>query len=156
MAIHILLLEDHADTAHALARLLENEGYRVTIAGRLREAVSICRRDDFDLLLLDLKLPDGDAMTLPQQLGDRCTAPAIVLSAEGDAERQEEARRRGFADYLLKPVTMDVIRSAIARALPNAKEQRAATPVPLLRNDTATNQLCLTRFSDSVYSHAFR
>lgn len=126
MAARILVLEDHVDTAHALARLLERDGFEVSVAGLLSEALSLCREKHFDVLLVDLELPDGNAMSLPEQVRGHCAAPAIVLSAHGAADRQEEARRRGFAHYLLKPVTMDTIRQAIALVLPDPRASAMA------------------------------
>ena len=117
MAAHILIVEDHQDSARALAHLLRHEGLRVTVAGRLDEAVSLCRAERFDLLIVDLELPDGDGMALPELVKNSCPAPAVVLSANGGAEQQQEARRRGFADYLVKPVTWENLRFAILRAL---------------------------------------
>ena len=117
MAAHILVVEDHADTARALSHLLRHEGFRVTVAGRFNEAVSLCQVQCFDLLIVDLMLPDGDGMALPELVRNRCPTPSIVLSAESGAEQQEEARRRGFAEYLVKPVKWESVRAAILRVL---------------------------------------
>ena len=120
MASHILVVEDHPDTARALAHLLRRDGFRVNVAGRLDEAVALCATECFDLLLVDLELPDGSGMALPQLVKDRCPAAAIVMSGHGGPEHRQEARDHGFADYLLKPLTWETIRSAIDRALRGA------------------------------------
>lgn len=117
---HVLVVEDHGDSARALAHLLDHDGFQVTVTASLHEAVSLCRSQCFDLLLVDLELPDGDGMALVEMVRDCCAAPAIILSAHTTAERREEARRRGFADYLVKPATWNTVQWAIGRLVPPA------------------------------------
>lgn len=124
MAAHILVVEDHQDTARALTQLLSQDGFRATPAASLHEAASLCRTERFELLLVDLQLPDGDGLSLPELVKPHCRAPAVVMSGHSSAEQLEEARRRGFADYLVKPVEWESLRTAVLRIL------RGSSPIP--------------------------
>jgi DNA-binding response OmpR family regulator len=114
---HVLLVEDHADIGPVLRRLMEMDGFRVTLAQCLEDAVRLCDGNKFDVLLVDLDLPDGDGLDLPRRVREVCGAPAIVFSGYSDPELREQARARGFCQYLLKPVGADVLTAAIRRAI---------------------------------------
>lgn len=112
----ILLVEDHLESARALSRLLQAEGHTVTLASRLDDAARLCRENSFDVLLVDGDLPDGNGLELLGRVRDTCRAAAIVFSGYCSDELRNEAKSRGYADYLLKPVQFDVLSAAIRRA----------------------------------------
>lgn len=68
----LLLVEDHADTARVLGRLLRHNGHEVELANSLGEAVEALLRQPFDLLLSDLDLPDGTGIDLLRRVGMSC------------------------------------------------------------------------------------
>jgi hypothetical protein len=121
--MHILLVEDHRDSAAALARVLERNGYTVTRAQTLAEARTRCRRQLFALLLCDISLPDGDGWRFLWELREACLdVPAIAvtaLSSEADKQRSLDA---GYAAHVSKPIQIDgllqVIQWVIGRSLP--------------------------------------
>ena len=112
---HVLLVEDHAAAAKAAARLLRHEGYRVTISGRMEDAIGLCAAMKFDVLLIDMELPDGNGLDLLDGIRGTCTAPAIVLSGYASTELLDRAKQRGFAEYLVKPVSAVGLTEAIRR-----------------------------------------
>ena len=100
---HILIVEDSQLVIDALAVLFDAAGKRVSGARTLAEAREIVDADPPILVLLDLRLPDGDGLTLVPELRD---AGAIVIALTGD---DDPAKRRscldaGCADVLIKPV----------------------------------------------------
>jgi PAS domain S-box-containing protein len=117
--LSILLVEDHADTAEALADLLRDRGYDVTVAGSLaaaRQAVAV--RDGqpgIDLVLSDLGLPDGSGHELMAELSGRYGLRGIALSGYGMEEDLRKSREAGFALHLTKPVSPRALEDAIRK-----------------------------------------
>ncbi len=117
--LHILLVEDHADTAEALAALLEGLGHRITVAGTVRDALSAAgdaagtADGTIDLVISDLGLPDGSGLDLMRELAGRYRLPGIALSGYGMEEDLRKSQEAGFARHLTKPVTLDVLRDVI-------------------------------------------
>jgi two-component system CheB/CheR fusion protein len=123
----ILLIEDHADTAAMMQRLLARRGYVVTLATTLREARCAVASETFDLLISDLGLPDGSGLDLMRELASRpTTPPAIALSGYGmpdDAHRSLEA---GFVEHITKPVAMERLWATLDRVLDSCAAADAA------------------------------
>jgi|GEM_PF-1583077 len=113
--LHILLAEDHADTAEALAALLEGLGHRITMAGTVAGALEAAAAADapIDLVISDLGLPDGSGLDLMRELSRRHHLPGIALSGYGMEEDIEKSRQAGFARHLTKPVTLDLLKDVI-------------------------------------------
>jgi CheY-like chemotaxis protein len=114
----ILLVEDHADTAKAMARLLSLSGYTVETAGCCADALQFCGQATFDLIISDVGLPDGSGYDLMQQLiNEKCTARGIAVSGYGDQHDMEMSRKAGFSEHLIKPVKFDALKEAIQRVI---------------------------------------
>lgn len=129
--VKVLLVEDEADSARLLTRrLMHYPGARfeVTHAWDLRSAFSLLERGSFDVMVLDLCLPDGRGFgTLASACGVARHLPIVVLTSEDDDEMSLRAIRAGAQDYLIKPLT-DV--RPVARALLHARERhRRQRPV---------------------------
>ena len=114
---HILLVEDHADTAKSFARLLRNRGYRVTIAGDVRSALALAAAHQFDVLLTDLGLPDATGYDLMRQIRELYPIPGIALSGYGMEEDTRRCREAGFSVHLIKPVRISQLEAALAAVL---------------------------------------
>jgi PAS domain S-box-containing protein len=114
----ILLVEDHADTAMALAELLEVMGHRPVVAGSVREALAAAEREAgaIDLVISDLGLPDGGGHDLMRELVRRHGLSGIALSGYGMEEDVRQSLAAGFSRHLTKPVTMALLETAIAEA----------------------------------------
>ena len=123
---HVLVVEDNALVTSATRILLEDAGFRVSTAGRLSEAYTICERDLPDAILLDLKLPDGDGLTLLKRLEADGRGSPLVLALTGrdEPEIRQRCLRAGCADVLLKPVDV----RALAERIRTWLDARAAQP----------------------------
>ena len=113
--VRVLFVEDHADTARAMAKLLERSGYEVHWADCVSSAIQLAANRPFDVVVSDLGLPDGSGYELMQILKDRYAARGIALSGfgmEGDILRGREA---GFLEHLVKPVDVSTLDHAIRR-----------------------------------------
>jgi PAS domain S-box-containing protein len=111
--IKILLVEDHGDTARALVRLLENQGYEVETASTMASALTAVKRDHFHLLLCDIALPDGTGFEFIEEARKACETPALALSGFGMEEDVQKYRMAGFGGHLTKPVNFQKLEAAI-------------------------------------------
>jgi len=116
--LRILLVEDHADTARILSRLLRTEGYAVETVADIASALDRVNRSGFDLLISDLGLPDGSGMDLMRQLvASNQPIKAIALSGYGMDDNIRRSREAGFAEHLVKPVNFPQLQAAIERVV---------------------------------------
>jgi signal transduction histidine kinase/ActR/RegA family two-component response regulator len=115
--LHILLVEDHPDTAEAIADLLRATGRRVTVAGSVAEGKAVAEAagngSRIDLVLSDIGLPDGSGHDLMAELSHRFGLRGIALTGYGMEEDVERSREVGFARHLTKPVSLEQLESAI-------------------------------------------
>ena len=102
MKARVLLVEDNQLTARGLQYLLEREQYQVTVVMNLSDAKQTLAGQDFDLLLLDVGLPDGDSFTLLKQLQLDKTA-VIFLTARDQETDVVKGLELGADDYITKP-----------------------------------------------------
>ncbi len=114
-SLRILLVEDHADTARTLSRLLRRAGYDVISAPNVAEAATAACRESFDLLISDLGLPDGDGHEVIRRVRACRMVPAISMSGYGMEEDMRRSREAGFAMHLVKPIDLARLLTAIRR-----------------------------------------
>ena len=115
----ILLVEDHVDTARAMARLLNLSGYIVHTATTCADAQQICAEQQFDLLISDVGLPDGTGYDLMRQmLQSGRTAIGIAVSGYGSEKDVEDSLRAGFSAHLVKPVEFQTLCDTIRKMIP--------------------------------------
>ncbi len=103
-SFRILLVEDHFDTARALARLLERSGHEVTLANSLFEAEGYVKRGGYDLMLSDIGLQDGTGLELIRKVRAISDLPAVALTGFGMEEDVVNCRVAGFNEHLTKPI----------------------------------------------------
>jgi signal transduction histidine kinase/ActR/RegA family two-component response regulator len=114
--LRILLVEDHTDTAEAIAELLRIGGHAVTVAATSTEARAAAERagtGGFDLVVSDLGLPDGSGQDLMRELSRRYGLHGIALSGYGMEADIRRSREAGFERHLTKPVNLETLESAI-------------------------------------------
>jgi DNA-binding response OmpR family regulator len=109
---HILIVEDDAKVRLLLRRCFEGEGYRVTEAGSGEEAVSRLSAGSFDLVTLDLNLPDGDGLAVGREIRARSEVPIIMVTGKGDTIDRVVGLELGADDYIAKPFH---VREVLAR-----------------------------------------
>jgi CheY-like chemotaxis protein len=103
-----LLVEDNSANAYLVEVLLAHRGHAVTVARSGAEAVRMARTRPFDVILLDLKLPDGDGCAFVPKLGPtvagNARAPVIAVSAHALAVDQQRAFDVGCRGFIEKPI----------------------------------------------------
>ena len=112
-----LIVDDDADAAEMLAALIASEGYSVAIAHSLAEARNCMALRPPDLVLLDLRLPDGSGLSLFGEQSLLCNAQVVLVTGYATLETSIEALRLGAADYLVKPVNMTHLRGVLSRVM---------------------------------------
>jgi DNA-binding response OmpR family regulator len=111
-ASHILVVEDDPKVRLLLRRCFESEGYRVTEAASGAEAVERLGAGGFDLVTLDLTLPDSDGLTVGREIRARSQVPIIMVTGKGDTIDRVVGLELGADDYITKPFH---VREVLAR-----------------------------------------
>ena len=112
------MVDDEPDLRTLYELTLLREGYRVETAGSVQEGMAQLQGRNFDVLITDMRLPDGIGMELLLQLRDQSRSErCIVMTAYGSAENAVEALRAGAFDYLTKPVDLRQFRQVVASAV---------------------------------------
>lgn len=107
--MHILVVEDHRDSAEALALLLENEGYTVQTAPDGEAGISMAKRTPPDVVLIDIELPGIDGYEVARRLRrEPATQAAVLVAVTGRPDRQK-ALACGFDECLRKPASNFVL-----------------------------------------------
>jgi two-component system, sensor histidine kinase and response regulator len=120
--LSFLVAEDDEFSARLLERLLIREGYSVQIAANGREAFDLAAGGDFDVLLLDIQLPQMDGFEVIHQLRERERRmgghlPVVALTAGSSRAVRERCLAAGMDNFLHKPIQMDALRNAIQHAV---------------------------------------
>jgi len=119
----VIVIEDEPQIRRFVRTALEAEGWQVHEAATLREGLAAAGTRQPDLLVLDLGLPDGDGVTLIQDVRGWSSVPIIVLSARSDETDKIGALDAGADDYLTKPFGTGEL---LARVHANLRRPRAA------------------------------
>ena len=109
----ILVVEDHADSAAMLERLLSRLGHTVTLAASVREAEGLASNRRFDVVISDVGLPDGDGYSLFCSVREMYPVKGIAVTGYGAAEDVAACRRAGFDAHLVKPVLFEQLKAAL-------------------------------------------
>ena len=113
----LLVLEDDPLLLTVLAERMRREGLDVTVASSLAEARSAVDAADFDVVLADLRLPDGESLALLREQAPRGAAVWVMMTAHATVSSAVEALKLGAKDYLEKPFTLDRAVATVRQAL---------------------------------------
>jgi len=113
---NVLIVDDEEDMCWLLTNALQSKGYNVSTANTIIKGMGCLKKEAPDLVLLDLKLPDGDGMDMLSEI--KAAAPQIVvviISAYGSEEKRAEAEGKGVHAFIDKPFTGEKILETIAQ-----------------------------------------
>lgn len=112
--VRLLLVEDNKGIAGPVRSALSEFGFAVDLAGSLREFKEYARATDYDVIVLDLGLPDGDGITVLREFrGNSNRAAILILTARNDVESRIEGLRQGADDYLGKPFSLEELKARV-------------------------------------------
>lgn len=134
----ILIVDDQHSVRFGLRSLLEGEGYRVLEADTGAQALALITEQAPQLILLDLRLPDTDGLTLlPRIKAIDDEAPIIMLTAHGTIETAITALKNGAENFLTKPFDPDSLLILIARTLDQTRTRRERLLLGLAQQQVA-------------------
>jgi hypothetical protein len=113
--LRILVVEDHTDTLQALSRLLSHFGHEISLADTAQSALNTIDSKEFDVVLCDIALPDGNGYDVVAQAKRKRPVKAVALtgfSATNDIKRAQQA---GFDFHLTKPVDFHELRAVLGQ-----------------------------------------
>jgi DNA-binding NtrC family response regulator len=122
----ILVVDDEADIRGLLSEILTEEGYEVEAAADAASARRACVRQEPDLVLLDIWMPDMDGITLLREWSEKHSlrCPVVMLSGHGTVETAVEATRLGAFDFVEKPLSIAKLLRTVERALEAGRRRR--------------------------------
>src|SRR5262249_41883509 len=121
----LVIVEDEAVLARSLVRAFESRGWTVHHAGTARESQRVVADAGPDVVLLDLRLPDGSGLDVLAELGGSAPdVPVIMMTGHGSVADAVEAMKRGARDFVQKPLELEEIRLKVERALDATRERR--------------------------------
>lgn len=145
---HILIIDDDIAFSRMLMVLIRNQGHEAVIAHTLTDGLEKAREADFDIVFLDVNLPDGNGLDILPDLKKTGSHPEVlIITAMGDHSGAKLAIENGAWDYIQKGDTFDRIRLSFLRVLEYLKEKKAARPMVLKRSkiigESAALRACL-------------
>ena len=124
---HILIVDDEARIRSIIRKYAEFEGHTVTEAGDGMEAVSLCRRDSFDIIIMDIMMPELDGFSACREIRKTTDTPIIMLSARGEEYDRINGFEIGVDDYVVKPFSPRELMLRVEAVMKRVK--RPAEPV---------------------------
>ncbi len=124
---HLLVVDDDANVCQIMSVLLTDLGYQVVTETDGRKVLTLLREGEFDVVLLDLVMPDMDGLELIDRIREHFNVlPILVVTAYGSAELTVDAMRRGATDFVTKPVDAPLLDLRIRRAFDLEQTRRKA------------------------------
>ena len=125
----ILAIDDDHNLQLVMSQYLESEGYKVTTANKVTEALEKIEGVHTDVILLDLGLPDGEGLSLIAQLKSKSEAAIIIVSGKTDTTEKIICLEMGADDYITKPFEMRELSARIKAVTRRSSSTEASKPV---------------------------
>lgn len=127
---HILVVDDESRIRSIIRKYAEFEGHQVTEAGDGMEAVNLCRKENFDLIIMDIMMPELDGFSACREIRKTNQTPIIMLSARGEEYDRINGFEVGIDDYVVKPFSpkelmlrVDAVMKRVKRGEQSVKSQ---------------------------------
>ncbi|MDH3546341.1 MAG: sigma-54 dependent transcriptional regulator [Gammaproteobacteria bacterium] len=122
----VLVVDDEADIRALISEILSDEGYAVEVAANAGEARTARAKHKFDLILLDIWMPDTDGITLLREWSESgdLSCPVVIMSGHGTVDTAVEATRLGAVDFVEKPLSLAKLLRTVETALESASRQQ--------------------------------
>lgn len=145
----ILILEDDTTFAQLLEGFLTKNGHNITLVTHIKQSLKAIESQDFDLLLIDYRLPDGvglDVLSHIRELG--LAIPLIIMTSFNDVRTAVKSMQMGAFDYITKPVNPDELLMVIKNSL--TKKDAAAAEIQVAESDLIRGKSAI---ADRLYEH---
>ncbi len=130
---HVLVVDDEADIRALIQEILSDEGYGVTVAADAEQARAARADENFDLILLDIWMPETDGITLLREWSDGgdLACPVVIMSGHGTVDTAVEATRLGAFDFVEKPLSLAKLLRTVEAALESTDKQSISSRTSL-------------------------
>ena len=117
--IKLLIIDDEKDIRDSLKDILIDEGYEINLAANAEEAKKIKSSQTFDLILLDIWMPDIDGLSLLKEWAsnNEINCPVVMMSGHGTIDTAIEATKIGATDFLEKPISLQKLLKTIQNVM---------------------------------------
>ena len=156
----ILIIDDDKGMSYTLTRMVRESGHWAETAFTLDDGLRQIRGGDFDVVFLDVRLPDGSGLDIIPKIQAMTFPPEIIIiTAFGEKNGAAEALRSGVWDYIEKPARIDTMKLSLQRAL-QYRSQKKALQIPAAVERTgiiggsARLQMCITLMAHAARSEA--
>ena len=123
---HILVVDDEAKIREIIKKYAIFEGYRVTEAANGMEAIDLCRTERFDLIIMDVMMPELDGFSACREIRKRDRTPILMLSARGEEYDRIHGFELGVDDYVVKPFSPKELMMRVGAILKRSAASPAA------------------------------
>jgi CheY-like chemotaxis protein len=117
-AFRVLLAEDVKLNQLLTQKLLARSGYQIDIAENGIQAIDAMKNADYDVILMDVQMPEMDGIEATKQIrqlpGEKKFVPIIALTAQAENNTEDELRAAGMDDYISKPINFDILFSKLS------------------------------------------
>ncbi len=137
----ILFVEDNESIILGVSYLLREEGYEVYVARTMSTAIAFIEKEEFDLALLDVSLPDGNGFQLCKRIRESTQTSIIFLTAKEEEESVVRGFDLGADDYIIKPFRNRELVSRIKNALRKNKRENTVFCCQGIKLDTQTSRV---------------
>ncbi len=155
---NILIVDDDVMFCKALSRSVEGMGYKVSYVNAIEEAQREAVTGAFDVIYLDVHMPDGNGLdVLPAMRNSPSSPEIIIMTGSGDSDGAELAIKSGAWDYIEKPTSLNTMLLSLVRALQYREAKIAQIPVTALKREgiigsSAPMRLCLDYVAQAACS----
>lgn len=148
----VLIIDDDRSICEILEALLESLGHTTAFALGLQEGLHVLFKDAFDLVFLDVRLPDGNGLKAIPQIKELPASPeVIIITGEGTQEGAQLAVESGAWDYLAKPLTTNQVSLCTSRAIAYREGKKdSKSPFVLQRDEIVGSSALLKKCLDQV------
>ncbi len=146
-SVSVLLVEDSPVSQTVLSDMLASLGHRVTLANNGRDAINLCASQQFDLVLMDIQMPEVDGLaatkTIREQEIDGKRHLIVALTAHASSQDRMQCEQVGMNGFLVKPITLDALRDAVATLTNNelyVEQRRFLVPLAIENDSQPTDE----------------
>ncbi|QTE22385.1 sigma-54-dependent transcriptional regulator [Polaribacter cellanae] len=137
----ILLVEDDITFSKMLKHFLERNKYVVDVSFNMRSASAQLKKNNYDLVFTDLRLPDGNGIDLLKQIKDENTnIPVVLLTSYAEVSTAVQAMKQGAFDYISKPLNPDEVLEVVSNALEIKKENKSKAANTSKKENNTSNK----------------
>ena len=125
---NILVVDDEVRIRSIIKKYAEFEGHTVTEAGDGMEAVRLCRKNEYDIVIMDIMMPELDGFSAAREIRKASNVPIIILSARGEEYDKINGFNLGIDDYIVKPFSPKELMLRIEAIMKRTKKEEKVRP----------------------------